>query len=168
MNRRKFLTGSGIGLVAGGGYFGWKWYQSPSVPKNISVKTLYSERDILTQQSTRESESLAAREEFHTLIETQDVASREFISTNSVADFITATDFSESYLVLIQNGMQSQPDLVLDSIRRLEDGLQFDVTIDAPIFGVDDDLITHSLLVRITDRQENIPEVIEVDINGYV
>ncbi|QCC57179.1 hypothetical protein DVR14_00065 (plasmid) [Natrinema thermotolerans] len=134
----------------------------------MSVKTLYSERDILTQQSTRESESLAAREEFHTLIETQDVASREFISTNSVADFITATDFSESYLVLIQNGMQSQPDLVLDSIRRLEDGLQFDVTIDAPIFGVDDDLITHSLLVRITDRQENIPEVIEVDINGYV
>jgi hypothetical protein len=63
--------------------------------------------------------------------------------------------------------MQSEMELVLDAISRREDGLYLDISIDSPRSGPDD-LLVHSLLVRVTDEGGGVPEDVSVDIEGYV
>jgi len=168
MNRRKFLAlvtaGAGLG---GGGYLGWNWYNTPTIPSGMDVETLHVERDVSANNFSRDGESLAWEEEYHTVIEDRETADRELESIDSVTKFIEDTNFEESYIVVVQNGMQSDPDLELDTINRVENGINIEVSIDAPRVG-GDDLINHSLLIRITDSEDGLPETITVDIEGYV
>lgn len=167
MNRRTFLatTGSGFGLA--GGYLGWRWYRSSPSPAELDVETLYVDRDVSTTDFSREGESMSYGEEYHTVVDDSATAERELDDAESVTEFVSDTDFDESYLVVVQNGMQSEPDLVLDSVRRTDNGITIDVSIDAPR-AVDDDLSIHSLLIRVADAGDGLPETVAVDIDGYV
>lgn len=62
--------------------------------------------------------------------------------------------------------MQSAPDLELDAVERRDDGIRAEITIDAPLSG-NDDLLTHTFLLRIADAKEGVPETVIVDIDGY-
>ena len=44
MNRRKFLDLVTAGAGLGGGYLGWNWYNSPTIPSGMDVETLHIER----------------------------------------------------------------------------------------------------------------------------
>lgn len=167
MNRRHFLALGGLGIGAAGGYVGWRWYRSPSIPDGMGVETKHFERDVLSENSPRESEMLEWQEEYHTTIDNKDAANREIIDNESVTAFVSNTDFEESYLIVVQNGMQSEMELVLNTISRQENGLHLDITIDSPQSGPDD-LRIHSLFIRITDEKEGVPEEVSVDIEGYV
>lgn len=167
MNRRHFLALGGLGIGTVGGYIGWRWHQSPSIPDGMRVETQHFEKDILSKNSSRESELLEAREEYHSIKANRDAVSRELIDNDSLASFLNNTDFEESYLIVVQNRMQSDMELMIDTISRQEDGLHLDIIIDAPRSGPDDSRI-HSLLMRITDEEKGIPEEISVDIEGYV
>ncbi|ELY42351.1 hypothetical protein C495_15142 [Natronorubrum sulfidifaciens JCM 14089] len=134
----------------------------------MNIETLHVERDVSANNFSREGESLAWKEEYHTVIEDVDTADRELEDIGSVTKFIDETNFNDSYMVIVQNGVQSEPDLVLDTIKRIENGLKIEISIDYPWFGVNDDLITHSLLIRITDSKDGVPETVTVDIEGYV
>ncbi|ELY32593.1 hypothetical protein C500_03679 [Natrialba magadii ATCC 43099] len=133
----------------------------------MAVETVHVERDVLAANASRDGEPLAWKEEYHTIIEDPETADSELADIGSVTEFIDNTTFDDSYIVIVQNGMQSDPDLVLDAISRLENGLNIEISIDAPRMG-GDDLITHSLLIRITDLEDGVPETITVDIEGYV
>lgn len=167
MNRRRFLAFAGLGIGTAGGYIGWRWYHSPSIPDGMRVKTKHLEMDVLTDNSSRDSRSLGWREEYQTVINSEKHANKETIDYNTVTSFLNNTDFDESYLIIVQNGMQSEMELVLNAISRQEDGIHIDISIDSPRSGTDD-LLTHSLLIRITDKDEEIPENVSVDIKGYV
>lgn len=165
MKRRRLLTLVILGIGFPGGYLAWSHYQRPDLPDGMSIETRYLKQDVLRSGSLRETDHLGWKDEFHTVIEDSNRAQKH-LDTGFVGDFVEATDFNSSYLLLVQNGMQSQPDLVLDSINRTEDGLQIDISIDAPRSGADD-LGPHSLLFRITDRNGGVPESVTVDIGGY-
>jgi hypothetical protein len=107
------------------------------------------------------------REEYHRILANTEAVNREIVDTGPVTAFLTDTDFEESYLVVVQNGMQSEMELVLDAISRRTGGLDLDISIDSPQGGPDD-LLIHSLLVRMTDEKRGVPEELSVDIDGYV
>lgn len=166
MNRRNFLALGGLGIGAAGGYFGWRWY-SPSRPDGMEVETQHFERDVLSENSSRESDFLEWKEEYQTTVTDRDAARRELIDSDPVTSFLNNTDFDESYLLVVQNGMQSEMELVLDGVSRQGDTLHLNVTIISPQGGPDD-LLIHSLLIRVIDEERGVPEDVSVDIEGYV
>ena len=166
MNRRNFLALGGLGIGAAGGYFGWH-YRPLSIPDGMEVETQHFERDMLSENSSRESDFLEWKHEYQTIITERDAACRELIDSDSVTPFLDNTSFDESYLIIVQNGMQSEMELVLDGISRQGESLHLNVTINSPQGGPDD-LLTHSLLVRIIDEERGVPERVSVDIEGYV
>jgi len=167
MNRRRFLALGGVGIGAGGGYIGWRWYSSPSIPDGMRVESQHFEKDIVSENSSRDTEFLEWQEEYRTVLSEREAVNREIIDDVSITPFLDDTDFEDSYLIVVQNGMQSEMELVLDAISRRRYGLHLDVSIESPRSGPDD-LLTHSLLIRVTDKDEGVPEKVSVDIEGYV
>ncbi|WP_233710802.1 hypothetical protein [Natronococcus pandeyae] len=167
MNRRKFLVIGGLGFGTGG-YFTWNWYQSPSLPDGMNVDTLYVRGNVFGEPSP-EDHQVGPREEHHRIIEDEETAAGEITFGDSAIEFVEETDFDNSYLIIIQTGMQTEPDLALEAISRTDGGLHLDVTVEHPWWrGVNDDLGTHSLLIRVTDEKDDTPELVSVDIEGYV
>lgn len=167
MNRRRFLVFGGLGIGVGGGYFGWNWYTSPRVPTGMQVETLHFEGDALTESASRNRDQPGWKQKYHSLIADAGTANSELRDVNPLGSFIHTTDFEESYLIVVQNGMQSEMELVLDTITRTEHGLHLEISIDSPRSGPDD-LTLHSLLIRITDTQSELPAEVTIDITGYV
>ena len=133
----------------------------------MEVETRHFERDVLSENSSRESDFLKWRHEYQTVVTDRDAARRELIDSDSVTSFLDDTGFDDSYLIVVQNGMQSGMELVLDGISRQGENLQLNITINSPQGGPDD-LLTHSLLIRIIDEDGGVPERVSVDIEGYV
>ena len=164
MNRRPFLALVGGGLAAGGAAFGWRWYRSPSLPRGMSVETLHLEREVFLHEFSAVD---GWREERYVLLGAEETAIERIDQIDAVETFVRETDFEESYVLVVQNGMQSDPDLELDAIERTDSGLWVALSIDAPLLGVNDDLVTHSLLIRVTD-EEGPPDDVAIEIEGYV
>ncbi|WP_255190798.1 hypothetical protein [Natronobeatus ordinarius] len=158
MDRRKFLAVGGLGLGAG---YAWNRSRSPSIPSGMTVDTLYYEGNVFDARDV-----FGSREESHTIITNKETAATEFRDVGQVSDFIKETNFEESYILVAQNGMRSEDDLELNSIERIENGLQVAISIDKPLLPDHDDLITHSLLIRISD-EKSLPDSIDVRIDGY-
>jgi len=167
MKRRQLLAACGLGIGAVGGCLGMRPGATPSVPEGMRVATTHLEADVLADESDRGTGFPEWRSEYHAVIADGDAADRRLIGDPSVDAFVGETDFEESVLIVVQNGMQSEMELVLDAIERRAGGLHLDVSIDAPQGGPDD-LRTHSLLVRVTDADRRVPESVSVDIEGYV
>ncbi len=167
MNRRQVLAFAGFGVGVPGGYLAWNWddSSSPRLPDGVAVETLYLTRNAFDDR-TLES---GPREETRTVVADPETAAAELVDEEFVTSFVEDTDFDQSYLVVVQTGMQSEPDLALSDVERTDDGVHLDLVVDHPRGrGVDDDLATHSLLVRITDEKADVPESVTVDIDGYV
>jgi hypothetical protein len=167
MKRRRFLALGGVGVGAAGGYLGLRWYRAPSVPTGMTVETKHFERDVLTDRAARDPDFLEWQAEYHEVITEREAATERVIDDESVTAFLAETTFEASYVIVVQNGMQSEMELVLDAIARRPTGLHLDISIDAPRGGPDD-LRVHSLLVRVTDEGEEPPADVSVDIEGYV
>jgi hypothetical protein len=84
-------------------------------------------------------------------------ANSGLINDNSISPFLANTDFEDSYLIIVQNGMQSETELVLDTISRRKKGIHLDISIHSPQSGPDD-LLIHSLLIKITDENKGVPD----------
>lgn len=167
MNRRRFLTFCGLGIATAGGYFGWRRYHLPSIPEGMKVGTQHIEGDIFVEDSSRDSKFLEWQEESQTLITKRKEVNREIIDGESISPFLNDIDFKDSYLIVVQNGMRSEMELVLDGIFQREYGFHLNVSIDSPRGGPDD-LLTHSLLIRVINEDGEVPEEISIDIKGYV
>lgn len=168
MNRRNALAVIGSGISIPAGYVAWNRSQSISLPDGISVDTLYIIGNVFGEPATADQD-LGPREEYHRIIQTEQRAEDEISFDDSAIGFVETTNFGDSYLIIVQTGMQTEPDLVLEEISRTDDGLHIDVAIEHPWWqGVSDDLMIHSLLIRATDETGIIPNSISVDIDGYV
>lgn len=134
----------------------------------MDVETRYLTGNVFGEPAPAEHD-VGPREQYHRVIEGADTAAKAITFNDTAIGFAEATDFNESYLIVVQTGMQSAPDLVLEAISRTDEGLHLAVAVAHPSWrGVDDDLITHSLLVRITDQTHDRPEAVSVAIAGYV
>ncbi|ELZ05447.1 hypothetical protein C481_01972 [Natrialba asiatica DSM 12278] len=127
----------------------------------MTIDTLYYEGNIFDARDV-----FGPREESHTLITDEETAASEFRDVEQLSDFTEGINFDESYILVVQNGMRSEDDLELGSINRIEDGLQVAISIDKPLIPDHDDLITHTLLIRITD-EKSVFNSIDVSIDGH-
>ncbi|ELY99909.1 hypothetical protein C482_09083 [Natrialba chahannaoensis JCM 10990] len=127
----------------------------------MTVDTRYYDGNIFDARDV-----FGPREESHTLITDEETAAAEFRDLEQLSDFTKETSFDESYILVVQNGMRSEDDLELRSIDRVEGGLQVAISIDKPLIPDHDDLITHTLLIRITDKK-TVPTSVDVSIDGY-
>ncbi|GAB7020594.1 hypothetical protein JCM18750_34550 [Halostagnicola bangensis] len=127
----------------------------------MTVDTLYYEGNVFDARDV-----FGPREESYTIIADEETAASEFRDVEKLSNFAEATNFDESYILVVQNGMRSEDDLELDSIERIEDGLQVAISIDKPLLSDHDDHIRHSLLIRIAD-EKSVPDSIDINIDGY-
>jgi len=167
MERRNFLAASGLGIIAVGGPIGWLFVQSSKT--DMGASTRHFEENILSENTSRGNGILDYKETNTTIITSAAEAGNNLISKKGVGEFVDNTDFASSYLVLIQNGMSSEMTLALDSISREEDSIHFDVSVEPPETNyAPDNVATHSLLVRIGNKEGGIPQSVSLDIEGYV
>jgi len=86
---------------------------------------------------------------------------------DEVVEFVDETDFDQSYLIVVVAGAwPSGYWLELGTVERIEDGLRVSVATASPDEPVGDDAAVHSLAIRVTDEQSDVPDRIEVTING--
>ena len=168
MNRRHVLGLVGCLASVPGGYYVWNHFHSRSIPDRMDVDTLSVTGNVFGEPGPEDHE-IEPRGKYHRIIGDKETAVDEIIFNDSAVGFAGETDFDNSYLIVVQTGMQSAPDLALEGISRTDDGLHLDVAVEHPSWqGVDDDLITHSLVVRITDETDAVPTAVSVAIEGYV
>lgn len=167
MNRRRLLAafGGGTGTLAAG--VAWRRVRGPTAPAGIEVATEHLPTDVLARAPDRDPEFPGWKSEFHAVVPDAAAADERLVDKPPVEEFVAATDFSTSVLIVVQNGMQSAMGLVLDAVEREANGVRLDVSVDAPSGGPDD-LRTHSLLVRHTGADPRVPDRVAVDIDGYV
>ncbi len=134
----------------------------------MDVETLYVSGDVFGEPAPPDR-ILGPREERHKVFEDEETGTNEITFDDSAITFVEETDFDASSLVIVQTGMQTEPNLALEAISRTDDGIHLDVTVEHPWWrGGNDDLGIHSLLVRVTDERDDTLESVSVAIEGYV
>lgn len=164
MKRRRVLaTSGGVVLSAVAGCLGGQ----PSIPDGMEVETRHWVTDILEegiwyQQREREASS----DRYHELIGDETAARRQISADGDVMEFIEKTDFTESYLIVVQTMMQSARWLELQQIQRTDRGLDIAVVTASPDEPYGDDAAVHSLAIRVTDKRASTPGELHVTIDG--
>lgn len=162
MKRRTVLAAGGLAVVGTGGYL-YSWLShSPTIPDGMAVETLYVTQPVFAEQQyerpgVRESESLLVRDET--------AAEELFVESESIQQFVTDTDFEQSYVAVVDHRRSSSWDLYLETIERVSPD-ELSVTAIAQNWppGQVDDLGIHVLLLRITDEEHPVPDDITVTV----
>ena len=164
MKRRRVLAASGgvlfsavAGCLAG----------DRSSPDGMEVETRHWVTDILEEglwYQRREREESIDR--YHELVADETAAQRQIGEDEDVMEFIEETDFTESYLIVVQNMMQSARWLELREIQRTDRGLDIGVATASPDEPYGDDAAVHSLAIRVTDEHADPPAELHVTIDG--
>lgn len=155
MDRRAFLVV--LAAISSLTYGGWLYKTYPA--------TVYVEGDIFIDERHGNG-ILEWQEQYSTVISDETTAETVLTDADPPASFVAATDFADSYLVIIQTGAQSAAELTLDTLDWADDHLHVEASIEYPDGPQGDDLVTHSLLIRITD--EELPEEVSITIDGYI
>lgn len=135
---------------------------SPEVSSGMSVDSYSAMGDVLVD-GLREGDH--SEDYYWTIITDQSAAGKRYKDDDSVHEFIQETDFTESYLIVVQYGMQSDKDLVIESVKRRGSDVRVEYSIDTP-WTVGDDYNYHSSILRITDDELDLPDDIIVVIDG--
>lgn len=163
MERRPFLALSvGLILPSVAGCLGGE-----QIPERMGVDTRHWVSDILEDgiwhQRQERDESISR---YHELIEDETAARNRIDGTEDVNEFVKETDFTESYLIVVQNIMQSARWLKLQQIERTGHGLDIAVVTASPDETYGDDAAVHSLAIRVTDEQAGAPGGVHVTVDG--
>lgn len=136
-------------------------------PEGIAVDTRHWVADILEEgiwYAHQEREGSVNR--YHDLIGDESAAQNRVTQDEEVWAYVEEIDFEDSYLIVVQNVMQSARWLELDRIERIERGLDIAVETASPDEPYGDDATPHSLTIRVTDEQAGIPNELQVTVDG--
>ena len=162
MKRRTVLAAGGLAVLGTGGYL-YSWLShSRTIPDGMTVETLYVTQGVFTEQQyeipgVRETESL--------LISDERATQELFVESEPIQQFVSETDFEQSYVVVVDHRRSSSWDLYLDTIERISPD-ELSVTAVAQNWPPeqDDDLGVHVLLVRITDEEQPVPDTVTTTV----
>lgn len=169
MNRRLIILIVLTGLVLVAVIVGFVWYQNDScqTPIDLSVETQYTKSSVLSERGLAELGAPGANEDHHRTI-TNASAARYYLENGSAAEaFALETDFDDSYALMIVSGDSSVPRLELRCVQR--DGRRH--VVEAAFTRTSGprtaDIRTHSLLLRISDKQIVAPDNVTVRVTGH-
>lgn len=161
MNRRQFLVGGTLLGTVGCLGIG----EIPATPDGITVETQHRTGSHLVDDGIEPSGEKGRS--YQTIIADRSAAQDRMKEAEEITEYVQETNFDQSYLVVIVGAAwQSGYWLELREIERTDRGLRMTIIVASPDEPVGDDAATHSLAVRVTDEQRDIPE--EVEINGSV
>ena len=172
MNRRRFLATAGsVGTLATAGCLDRISGDGQRIPDGMTVETHHT-NDIVLRDTAQFHEDINS---YHLLITDRSSAQDRFAPEEPGSDmppadadaiaFIEDTDFNQSYIVIVQYGMQSLRWLELSSIDRSGDGGIL-VSVETDDDGYNDDWTVHSKIIRITDEAEDIPVEVVAEVDG--
>lgn len=136
----------------------------PDLPDGLSAETHRWNDCVLRDTPICDTPDL--QKSHNAILSDRETARNRLAENTDANDFIEDTDFSQSYVLLVQYRMQSARRLVLDTIERTETDLRVGVTTESPNESYGDDSVPHTLAVRITDEQSDGPRTITVSVDG--
>ncbi|WP_255171410.1 hypothetical protein [Natrononativus amylolyticus] len=139
----------------------------PSVPESMTVETEHWPKDILEKglwYQQREQEEPPSN--YYTVIADKKAVGKKIAEDVDAEEFTSETDFDQSYLLVVQNMMQSARWLELQRINQREEGVDVDVVTESPDEDYADDATVHSLLIRVSDQTEGVPTELNVTIDS--
>lgn len=137
------------------------------VPDGMTVETRHWASDVLVERIwhlRRERDEPVGSH--HALIADERAARDELEGDGEVSEFVHGTDFERSYLLVVQNVMQSARWLELRRIERTGSGLDVTVVTASPDEPYGDDAVVHSLAIRVTDEGGGVPGELAVTVDG--
>jgi len=166
MRRRPLLAAAMFGTISGlAGCL--RGDGAPSVPEGMTVETRHWASDVLVEgiwHLRREQDEPV--ESSHTAIVDERAARSEIECDDGTSEFVDETDFERSYLLVVQNVMQSARWLELRRIERTGPGLDVTVVTASPDEPYGDDAVVHSLAIRVTDDSGDVPGELAVTVDG--
>ncbi|MFC7216218.1 hypothetical protein ACFQO4_19330 [Saliphagus sp. GCM10025334] len=166
MDRREYLGRSTVVLsTLVGGCLSSE--TEPSAPEGMTVETEHWPKDILEKglwYQHREREEPPSN--YYTIITEKKAVGKKIVEDDdAVEEFTHKTDFDQSYLLVVQNMMQSARWLELQRINQRGESVEVDVVTESPDEDYVDDATVHSLLIRVTDPK-GVPTELNVTIDS--
>lgn len=168
MNRRQVMSLGGFGILTA--VSGCTWVTGADIPAGMSVETRHYDTRILAfhhperpEEHQRPDAPEKDRNPYTQILTTESGAKDRLVhhdrsQVDNAKEFIRATDFGRSYLVLTDwEAASSSFSLVLDSVRRTGDDLHLDIWLNESTSATADASV-HTLAVRITDESGTVPE----------
>lgn len=103
--------------------------------------------------------------QYHTVVDSEETAVKRFVRDSAASEFVEGINFDESYLLIVEYGMQSDKDLKLKKIDRKENEYLVDFGIESPR-SIGDDWIVHSYLLELTDTHSTRQREFLIRIDG--
>lgn len=166
MRRLPFLATAMFGAISGlAGCL--RGDGAPRVPEEMTVETRHWASDVLMEGIWHlRSEQDEPVGSYHTAIADESAARSEVEGDDGMSEFVHGTDFERSYLLVVQNVMQSARWLELRRIERTGSGLDVTVVTASPDEPYGDDAVVHSLAIRVTDEGGDVPGELAVTVDG--
>lgn len=166
MKRRQYLATSILGLLSLGSGCTALGFDT-GVPDGMTVETRHWDQSLLKDGIPAQLE--LGREEpilYETLLRGQETAEERLQqdAPEPTRAFVVDTNFERSYLAVVEHlGSSSSDWLELRAVERQESGIHVVVELKSPWRGGFDDLSAHSLVIRITDDNEEKPADISAE-----
>jgi hypothetical protein len=177
MQRRQFIVGTALLSLGVAGCLGTE--DNPHTPEGVEVSDYHVVGDVYTgkaldltgERPQSRHTVITEREVAEKAIETEErddrgddvITARDF---GDLAEFIEETDFEEEYLVLVLSGRwSSQEWLEVTEVDRTDGGVRMETVVESED-AVTDDARVHSLVIRVKDSDESVPEELRVTVDG--
>ena len=169
MNRRQILRGLGTCLpvgLAGCAGFG----SNPDTPEGIEVDIYYPGNPMTDDEEPLKSLDRHddTPESYQTILKRRSGADERLRDEEEITEIVRNTDFEDSYLLIVVAGWWSSSyDLELTRIERASFGLRVFFRTEEPTIGeVTMDEALHAVVIRVTDDEREVPEEVQVIVDG--
>jgi len=136
----------------------------PTLPEGLSVETAYWDGCVLKNTPVCDTED--PQNAYNAMLSNRETARNRLVEDATAGEFVEATDFAESYLLLVQYRMQSARRLRLQAVEQTDTGLRVVVVTESQDGSYADDSVPHTLAIRVTDERSDTPQEISVSVDG--
>ena len=145
------------------------WYQQSScgIPDEVTVNERYSQERVLSDATATDRGALSPEETWWRVVTNDTAARTTFANETRATEFARNTDFDTAYLLVVQTADSSTPGLVPKCYERNGVGATVTVSLTDQSGPRTDDLVTHTLVMRIDDRRTTPPSNVSVRVTGH-
>ncbi|MFP8953976.1 hypothetical protein ACLI4Z_13565 [Natrialbaceae archaeon A-arb3/5] len=170
MNRRRLLATTPLFALGSAGCLDRVRGPDPDLPDGMSVETVHQTRGTVLERNDPFGAipSDETPDSFQTSISDAAAAVDRLTRDDEIDALVRETAFEESYLLVVATGYwQSSYELVVTAITRTGAGLDVAIDAESPFIGPgEDDSTLHVLVLRVTDEQAGLPDVVNVAVDN--
>lgn len=160
------MTGAALTGIAASGCLGW--WRNPETPEGVNVETLHRGTNAVDDDEVRREFDMRSAHDAHVELIMDDQSGEQRLHLDEdTAQFLQETDFDEAYVLVVIAGLwPGRFTLSLNRLERVDSGFHLVIESEEPSGDIPVDESLHSLLIRITDEQDGIPQRVELTMDG--